>query len=336
MFTKFIEVLGTGRVSICARLGWLVCVDGSTASFCSYPGQAGPTMIEDFLFNTMYLLYLIPKNLVSYLTGWLVRLKLPKILQGYLNGAFVRGFSINMSEAEKSLEDYASLEELFTRGLKDRSRFITGGYVSSADGRLVVSRALGLGEDAVQAKGLTYKIQDLTYGKGSSSSAPMNPAWYTTVYLAPHNYHRVHAPFTGTLTVLRHIPGELWPVNNSAVGFIPRLFVRNERLVFDFELADGARAWVVMVGALNVGRMMTRFRADLVTNSLNRQLSWSMASREVPPTHGPIEVKVGDELGVFMLGSTTIVILDQKAVSILNPKEFSSGQLIRMGESLSV
>lgn len=336
MFTKFIEVLGTDHVSICARSGCLVCVDEGTAGFCSCPWLGVPTMIERFLFNTMYLLYLIPKNLVSYLTGWLVRLKLPKILQGYLNQAFVRCFSINMSEAEKSLEDYTSLEELFTRGLKDKSRFITGSYVSSADGRLVVSRALGLGEDAVQAKGLSYKIQDLTYGTGSLPSAPMNPAWYTTVYLAPHNYHRVHAPFTGTLTALRHIPGELWPVNNSAVGFIPRLFVRNERLVFDFELAGGARAWVVMVGALNVGRMMTRYRADLVTNSLSRQLSWAMASREAPPTDGPIEVKVGDELGVFMLGSTTIVILDQKAVSILNPKEFSSGQLIRVGEGLSV
>ncbi len=283
----------------------------------------------------MFLLYLIPKNLVSYLTGFLVRLKLPTILQGYLNQAFVQGFSINMSEAEKPLGAYASLEELFTRGLKDKSRIITGSYVSSADGRLVVSRALGLGEEAVQAKGLTYKIQDLTYGKGQLPPAPMNPAWYTTVYLAPHNYHRVHAPFTGTLTMLRHIPGELWPVNQSAVGFIPRLFVRNERLVFDFELVGGGRAWVVMVGALNVGRMMTRFRPDLVTNGLSRQFSWSTASHEAPPTLGPTAVKAGDELGIFMLGSTTVVILDQKAVSALNPKEFMSGQPIRMGESLS-
>jgi phosphatidylserine decarboxylase len=241
-----------------------------------------------------------------------------------------------MSDAEKPLESYLSLEELFTRGLKDKSRVITGCYVSTADGKLVVSRALGPQEDALQAKGITYKIQDLTYGKGPLSSAPFNPAWYTTVYLAPHNYHRVHAPFTGKLTMLRHIPGELWPVNNSAVGLIPRLFVRNERLVFDFELDGGARAWVVMVGALNVGRMMTRFRPDVVTNSLGQQFPLSRACRELPPTLGPTEVKAGDELGVFMLGSTTIVILDQKAVSMLNPKEFSLGQPIRMGESLSV
>ena len=286
----------------------------------------------------MYLLYFIPKNWVSFITGWVVRLKCPSFLQTYINWAFVRVFSINMSEAlHTDPSDYASIEDLFTRAIIKKSRIIKGPYASSADGQLVISKPVEKGEQALQAKGLTYNIQDLIYGRGQQIKEGFHPSWYTTVYLAPHNYHRVHAPFTGKLLSIRYVPGELWPVNTKAVNLIPNLFVRNERLIFDFELAEGAKAWVVMVGALNVGRMTTRFKPDFVTNSLTRQLDGGRARPAEMSFRGEkAMVNIGDELGIFMLGSTTVVVLDAKARELLKPTASTGPRSILMGESLSV
>ena len=49
---------------------------------------------------------------------------------------------------------------------------------------------------------------------------------------------------------MRYIPGELWPVNKPAVNYVPKLFCRNERLVFTIETPKG-KVHAVMVGALN-------------------------------------------------------------------------------------
>ena len=36
---------------------------------------------------------------------------------------------------------------------------------------------------------------------------------FATIYLAPHNYHRVHMPLAGTLRLARFVPGDLFSVN---------------------------------------------------------------------------------------------------------------------------
>lgn len=285
-------------------------------------------------FNPLYLLIFVPKNLISYLVGQGVRLKFPYIMQCYINKAFIWLFNISMDEASQTLDSYVSIEEVFTRALKQNSRKISGTYVSSADGTLQVSIGVAAADEAVQAKGLNYKISELILGKKSQvNPTVIEASWYTTVYLAPHNYHRVHAPFSGKLLKVRHIPGELWPVNSPAVRLIPKLFVRNERLVFDFELEGGASAWVVMVGALNVGRMTTRFCPQFATNSFNRQCLYSPEPQEISLV--PAQVKAGEELGVFMLGSTTVVVLDEQARAMLKPRAIQSRQPIKVGDNLS-
>jgi phosphatidylserine decarboxylase len=304
-------------------------------------GEVSGTMTNrppSIWFNLMYLLSFIPKNIVSFGTGFLVRIKFPKILQTYVNKGFVKLFGIDMTEAALPMAEFACLEDLFIRELRENSRKISGRYVSSADGRVEISRSM-TGDGAIQAKGLTYKLGELIFGARAdqlSQSSELAAAWYTTVYLAPHNYHRVHAPFAGTLRRLRHIPGELWPVNRMAVSLVPRLFVRNERLVFEFELEQGAKAWLVMVGALNVGRMSTTLCPGFVTNSFARLLSAKGSARELLTPNGGVAISAGDELGVFMLGSTTVVVLDAKAASLLNPREILVPEPVTMGQSLSV
>lgn len=276
----------------------------------------------------------IPQNLVSLAVGGLVRTPLPTFLAKPLNKAFVSAFKINMAEAERPLAEYRTIEDIFTRKLQAGSRSLAQGYVSPADGILERSEPANDQGHAVQAKGHTYSLRELVFGADATVTThpDFSPNWFTTVYLAPHNYHRVHTPCAGQVTALRYIPGRLWPVNRPAVLAIPRLFCRNERLVFDIEVPGGGKAWAVMVGALNVGRIVTPIRPDFVSNSASRQFRAS-EQVEMVVRH---PLAVGDEIGTFMLGSTVIVVFDKKAVEILNPKRVETPQTVRMGQSLSL
>ena len=277
------------------------------------------------------LMSLLPKNLISFITGWLARLKLPEPLQRTLNGAFVGAFKINMNEAELGLSDYKSIEDVFTRKLKAGLRTIQGKLVSPADGFLARSGPIKAGQ-LIQAKGLTYDARELVFG-GYNVAAPLrDSSWFTTVYLAPHNYHRVHSSVSGRLTCIRHLPANLWPVNLPFVENLPRLFCRNERLVFDIETEDGGVVHAVMVGAFNVGRMETPHLKEFATNE------WESNSNPQPKEfrlNPAIELKAGDELGTFLLGSTVVLVFDQKAAVQFQPVQAEGNKPILMGQALS-
>jgi phosphatidylserine decarboxylase len=284
------------------------------------------------------LLSVVPRNFISWLTGKLARMHLPGALQTLANSLFVRIFGINLGEAQKtSPAGYASIEDLFIRQLKPGIRPVGGRYVSPADGYLAWSARLEKGA-AIQAKGLVYDPAELVWGSDATLHVPEAAAfsWFTTVYLAPSNYHRVHSPVSGKLLAVRHIPGDLWPVNIPFVEHYPGLFLANERLVFDFDLGSNAgepmRAHAVMVGAFNVGRMTTPFAPGLATNDESTllpglQRTWTLAT-------GSHELGAGEEIGAFLLGSTVVVILNRAAEDFLNPVQASGNRPILMGQSL--
>jgi phosphatidylserine decarboxylase len=275
--------------------------------------------------------HLLPKNLISYAVGSLVRMRLPQPVSTWVNRAFASAFRLDMSEAEHGLGHYATIEDVFTRTLKPGARPVAPPVCSPADG--ILARSLPADDGtAVQAKGLTYSLAELVFGDTPRPADPPELAWYQTVYLAPHNYHRVHAPFSGTVDALRYLPGDLWPVNVPFVMRIPRLFCRNERLVFDFALVTGGRAYVVMVGALNVGRMVTPLLPDLVTNATARQSGASASTHRFPT---PRPVSIGDELGTFMLGSTVIIAYDKAALAGFTLAQATESRPILMGQSLT-
>ncbi len=275
--------------------------------------------------------HLVPKNLVSWMTGCFARIRSPKPFARWMRRVFTAMFKLNMDEAELGIDDYASVEDLFTRRLKPGLRPLSGKVCSPADGYLARSAPAVSGQ-GIQAKGLDYVLAEFVYGP-KDVRADFDAAWYQTVYLAPHNYHRVHAPFSGKLRAIRYLPGQLWPVNVPFVARIPRLFSRNERLSFEFELSSGGRAFAVMVGAFNVGRMTTPLAPDLIANDLSRQLG---ASPRIIAFEPPRAVAQGDELGTFLLGSTVVLVYDKQALQGLGiPLVQAEGNApILMGHSL--
>ena len=77
------------------------------------------------------------------------------------------------------------------------------------------------------------------------SQLPFDEGIFSTVYLAPKDYHRIHMPITGKLEQMIFIPGDLFSVNPLTAENVPNLFARNERAVAIFSTAIGPMAMVL-------------------------------------------------------------------------------------------
>lgn len=269
----------------------------------------------------------LPLNAASYLTGKAAQISLPKPLNTMLCGAFAKTFGIDLSEAERPLNEYSSIEDLFTRKLKPGSRPIEGEPCCPADGILSIAAPVD-NDAAIQAKGLTYSLKELMFG--SFPPGDTRFGFYATIYLAPHNYHRVHSPIGGALSTIRYFPGELWPVNVPSVRFTPRLFTRNERMIFEIATAQGT-LYLAMVGALNVGKMTTPFLPGFATNMQKTERVQEPQTFHLDVTH---RIVAGQELGTFMLGSTVIIAFDDSLAKRYRMLQAWSSRPVRMGEKL--
>jgi phosphatidylserine decarboxylase len=272
------------------------------------------------------LLFILPQRLLSRFVGFVVRLKMPRLLQIPANQLFVRTFQIDMSESKRHTNSFSCIEDLFVRELRDGLRVARASVCSPADGRLTVSMPTSDSAGSFAIKGHQYSAAELVTGN-PSSPLPSPLGWASVVYLAPHNYHRVHSPVSGTLISARYIKGRLWPVIPAVVEKLPNLFSLNERLVFDIKLSTGETAHIVMVGAMNVGRMLSHLLPNFVTNvaALPSQKEFANINHEI---------RAGDELGIFQLGSTVVMLLPAKYVSQYSFVQLDMPRPIIMGEPI--
>jgi len=277
------------------------------------------------------LLYLVPKNWLSNFVGILVRTRYPFGLHAGIRDWFIRFYRIETAEAEYPVNRYPTLGEFFIRRLKPGSRPIaTDAVISPVDGTLTQGGRFDPAQPKLkQIKGIDYALADLI-GPGWDL-AEYGSGGFLTIYLAPYNYHRIHAPIAGQVTRCAHIPGALWPVNTWSVSHIPGLFVANERIIVELAGETG-KALVVMVGATNVGRITLDFHPGMIGNSGGRS-----ASEWAPPS--PLKLEKGQGLGCFELGSTVILILSRALVGKtgarwLDPATRGANEVVRMGQGL--
>ncbi|MCA8941068.1 MAG: phosphatidylserine decarboxylase [Planctomycetes bacterium] len=228
------------------------------------------------------LLQALPKVALSRTTGLLTAIPLPRAWRRMAYSWFAHRYGADLDELAAPLDSFRSFAEFFARPLRQGARPIDpSDLVWPCDGRIVTAGPIEDGR-IPQVKGQDYAVAELL--ADTAIATAFERGSQATIYLAPGDYHRVHAPFGGTLRSIRSIPGTLFPVNPPTVKAVGKLFVRNARKVFTFELATGELAIVVMVGALNVGRIT--------------------ASRAVGDT-----VALGDEIGRFGFGSTVVVLV---------------------------
>lgn len=271
----------------------------------------------------LLLQYLLPRELLTRLAGWGSRLRRPAWLRRRVIRLFIRQFAVDMSEAANPDPDaYDSFEAFFTRRLRDGLRTWEEdrlAIASPCDGAVSECGPLD-GRRLLQAKGRYYSVDALLADPGLGEAFANGS--FATLYLSPRDYHRVHMPQDATLERMVYVPGGLFSVNAMTALTREGLFARNERLVCIFQSPAGRFA-MVLVGALVVGGIRTTW-AGRVT------------PRTAEPWHVTTETRIalqrGDEMGLFELGSTVILLYPPATVA-WRP-ELVPGAPVRLGETI--
>lgn len=230
---------------------------------------------------------------------------------------------IDLSEAlDPDRRSYPSLQAFFTRRLKPGMRPVEPGPLSApSDGVFGQSGPIEAGT-VLQAKGVPYSVAQFL--QDPDLARELEGGAFSTIYLAPWNYHRVHHGFSGVLESCRHIPGDLWPVHRAAVEGIPGLFVANERAWVAVRSEEGL-AVMVMVGAYNVGSIRLTANPEL---GRTEQGAWKPS--------GSTEVRSGDELGIFEMGSTVVVLVGKSLREKSRGESFpETGRSVRCGMGIA-
>ncbi len=268
--------------------------------------------------------YVLPHHSLSRLAGLVAECRWPWF-KNRLIGYFINSYGVNMDEAENpDPTSYAHFNDFFTRALKaDARSFVQdpGSVACPVDG--AISQLGNITDGRIfQAKGHSFSTRELI-GGSQTLAEQFDGGSFTTIYLSPKDYHRIHMPVDGVLKHSVYVPGRLFSVSPLTTSHVPGLFARNERLVCLFETAHGPMA-MILVGAMIVASIETVW-AGLVAPP-KRQL------RELDH-HTPIQLNKGDEMGRFKLGSTVILLFGRD--SIAWHEQLQADDTVTMGQLLA-
>ena len=275
---------------------------------------------------TVTLLKLLPARSMGHIVYRLSRSERRWLKDLLING-FSKLYKVATHEAEKSVpQDYRSFNEFFSRKLKPAARPIDqnpDSLVCPADGTIAqIGKAHE--QDLLQAKGKTFKAADLL-GDTNMAAALSNCA-FTTIYLAPYNYHRLHMPLDGKLEQTIFIPGLLYSVNAATTATIDNLYALNERLVCFFSSPYGPFA-MTLVGAMNVASISTAWGGEIKPTGSGNLINTSYSGRDDAPT-----LSRGEYMGHFNMGSTIVLMAPPGKCSWNTDTQ--NGNVVRMGQRL--
>jgi len=164
-------------------------------------------------------------------------------------------------------------------------------------------------------KGKTYPVSKLI-----GTRIDFSKGWQVAViYLSPSDYHRFHYPFNGKITRYLHTGTRLFPVNNMGLNYVDELFVRNERIVVEFETPiPGLFAYVAAVGATFVGSTRMEF-IKTKKSPLHQWIPVELPARQM------------DEMGRFEMGSTIVLAIPKQWAE---PIKESVGQPVKVGQPI--
>ncbi|EAL7632573.1 phosphatidylserine decarboxylase [Campylobacter coli] len=261
-------------------------------------------------------------NESSRIFGLIAGVKFPSFIQKIINEKYVNYFKIDMSEFKAPCE-YESLNALFTRSLQI-PREINEGFISPSDGKILECGSAFLADNAPFAfsiKGHTYSIEELL--KDSFKKEELeNGLDYVNIYLSPRDYHRYHSPCNMQILSATYTSGALYSVNEKHLERISNLYVKNERVSLKCQNEKGV-FWLVFVGAQNVGKMRFKFDTSIQTNA--------KFSHNFTRKYENLELKKGEELGNFELGSTIVLIAQKGLLDI----KLKAGQNVKFGEKIA-
>ncbi|MGR9086589.1 MAG: archaetidylserine decarboxylase [Gammaproteobacteria bacterium] len=266
---------------------------------------------------------ILPHHVLSRFLGFLSHCE-HEAWKNLMIKRFGKFFNVNTKEAvTRNLDRYPSFNHFFTRQLKPDARPITTlehGVACPVDGTVCQTGVITEGE-VFLAKGKNFTVTALLGGDEGRAN-PFSNGVFTTIYLSPEDYHRVHMPLAGTLMESIYIPGRLFTVNSAAVKNVPDLYARNERVVCIFDTEAGPMA-LVLIGSIFSSSIETTWDGVITPSDKLEIRHWNY------PFNPPV-VKKGEEIGRFNMGSTVILLFAENEVEWTTDLAVESR--VRMGQ----
>lgn len=226
---------------------------------------------------------------ISYLFGVFSKIRTPGVFAQASIFLFSKAFNIDFSNAKK--KKFHSLYDMFTRKIIRDLKLNKDDFVHPADAKMP-SFGRVKENQIFLVKGKNYSLKELL----GEEAENFKDSYFYNYYLSPRDYHRVHHPVSGIYKKCYLIKGALYPVAGWFVKRCPAVFAKNARTVSIVDSPVYGRVATVMVGALNVGSL-----------EMSKGL-FGQGSKEL----GTDEVRVGDHLGTFGLGSSVVVLVNKK------------------------
>jgi phosphatidylserine decarboxylase len=246
-------------------------------------------------------------SVISNAFGKFASKPFPAIIQHMINASYVKLMGLDMSEF-RAPSSYETLNALFTRALEKERPLPEDpqALISGVDALITDHGTIKEGK-AYQIKGMSYDIASLFGAYHQELVAQVEGGEFMNFYLSPKDYHRYHMPMTLKIHSLTHIPGKLYPVNFPLLRNKKDLFIENERVVIACEDMQGRTHILVLVGALNVGKMIVTFEPKIHTNS-------DITSPQ-HYTYEDLTLTRGELFGWFEMGSTILTFSQKGAIT---------------------
>lgn len=187
---------------------------------------------------------------------------------------------LNKFRPASGAEDYQSFQDFFIRVYNDPIT-IKSDKIWGCEGLLC---------DHVKVKDTSWikiknQIRDLKSIFGSIAKKIPDHYYFSNIFLHNSNYHRIHAPVSGKISRIEHIPGDLVLLRPWIYQKDPSLpALLNERVNIDIVNKEGKKWYLSIVGGPAVGTIV---------------LSEAI--------HSGSSVQIGQEIATFLLGSTCCI-----------------------------
>eukprot|EP00817_Percolomonadidae_sp_ATCC50343_P003133 CAMPEP_0117421858 /NCGR_PEP_ID=MMETSP0758-20121206/2825_1 /TAXON_ID=63605 /ORGANISM="Percolomonas cosmopolitus, Strain AE-1 (ATCC 50343)" /LENGTH=233 /DNA_ID=CAMNT_0005204153 /DNA_START=324 /DNA_END=1022 /DNA_ORIENTATION=+ len=232
---------------------------------------------------------------------------------------------------KNDLKSYKNLGEFFIRELKSGVRPIQNSdLVAPCDARVLQFGRVPENGKITHVKGYAYPIE-LFLGENTlmEKKKKENRLYQIVFYLSPGDCHRYYSPADWTVNHRRHFPGGLYSVAPMLIKYVNGLFAIQERVVLHGTWgAENNGFSMNLVGAMNVGSMTLNFDESLRTNQMNHW--FTSRSQTYEKTYkDPVDLQKGEEVGVFHLGSTIVLIFEAS-------KDFQFGEHIQPHQPIKI
>lgn len=253
----------------------------------------------------------IYQRLIELTNGKTTSYMLRKFTTSRSSKAVIKSYSklydISTEEVSKSVDEFTSLHDFFTRKLKTDARPIAEAphlIASPVDAKIESFGDISEGT-RLTVKNKLYAIADMLGNE--QLAARYAGGKYIVFYLSPADYHRIHSPIDAKVDQQYVLGGKSYPVNQTGLAYGKKPISHNYRMISELQAEGGQHVSFIKVGAMFVNSIA-------LTNTTD---NW----------------RKGEEVGYFAFGSTVVMLFEKDFVEFTDCVQ--QGVPIRVGQAFA-